>query len=97
MVLVGGPFAAISAGYMTLAQTSVGDAFRGRLLGLVFAIQGLSGIVGMGLGGVLGDAVGIIPMLTFDSLAYMIGGSMVLITLGRSARTVQPACRLDSV
>ncbi|HLZ27375.1 MAG TPA: MFS transporter, partial [Chloroflexota bacterium] len=96
MVLVGGPFAAISAGYLTLAQTTVDDAYRGRLLGLLLAVQGLSGIVGMGLGGLLGDAVGIIPMLTFDSLAYVMGGSMVLITLGRAARTVRPACRLDS-
>jgi hypothetical protein len=97
MVLVGGPFAAIRAGYMTLAQTSVGDAFRGRLLGLFFAVGAVSEVVGMGLAGVLGDRVGIIPVLTFDSVAYVIGGSMVLITLGRAARTIQPACRLDSV
>ena len=97
MVLVGGPFAAISAGYLTLAQTAVEDAFRGRLLGLFFAVQGLSGIVGMGLGGVLGDSVGIIPMLTVDCLAYVIGGGLVLMTLGRSAPTVPTACRLDSV
>lgn len=83
MVLVGGPAAATVAGYMTLAQTAVGDAFRGRLLGLFFTVMALSGIVGMALGGVLGDTVGIIPMLTLDSIAYVIAGAMVLVVLGR--------------
>lgn len=83
MVLVGGPFAAITAGYMTLAQTAVEDTFRGRLLGLFFAVIALSGIVGMLLGGLLGDTVGIIPMLTFDSITYVAGGSLVLVVLGR--------------
>jgi hypothetical protein len=82
MILVGGPFAAIGAGYMTLAQTSVADAFRGRLLGLFLAIRALTEIVGMGCAGVLGDAVGIIPMLTFDCVAYVVAGSMVLLVLG---------------
>jgi MFS family permease len=98
MVLVGGPFAAITAGYMTLAQTAVGDAFRGRLLGVYFAMMALSGIVGMGLAGVLGDVVGVIPMLTFDSITYVAGGALVLIALGRlrpepvsSATTRSPA------
>jgi len=83
MVLVGGPFAAISAGYMTLAQTAVGDAFRGRLLGLFFTVTALSGIVRMALAGALGDSVGIIPILTFDAVTYVIAGGMVLVTLGR--------------
>jgi Na+/melibiose symporter-like transporter len=83
MILVGGPFAAITAGYMTLVQTAVGDAYRGRLLGLFFAVSALSSIVGMGLGGVFGDAVGVIPMLTFDSVTYVVGGSLVLIVLGK--------------
>jgi predicted MFS family arabinose efflux permease len=83
MVVVGGPFAAFTAGFMTLAQSAVGDAFRGRLLGLFFTVTALSGIVGMGLAGALGDTFGIIPMLTFDSMTYVVAGGMVLIVLGR--------------
>jgi MFS family permease len=83
MVVVGGPFAAFNAGSMTLTQAAVGDAFRGRLLGLFFAVMALSGIVGMGLAGALGDTVGIIPMLTFDSMTYVVAGGMVLLVLGR--------------
>jgi MFS family permease len=92
MVLVGGPFAAITTGYMTLAQTAVGDAFRGRLLGLYFAVAALSGIVGMALAGVLGDRVGLIPLLTFDSITYVIGGGLVLIALRRPSveATIEP-------
>src|SRR5579859_6386394 len=90
MVLVGGPFAAITVGHMTLAQTTVADAFRGRLLGLFLAVRALSEIVGMGLGGVLGDRVGIIPMLAVDSATYVVGGAMVLIVLaGRQVDSVQ--------
>ncbi len=90
MVLVGGPAAAITAGYMTLVQQAVGDAFRGRLLGLLFTVMALSGIVGMGLAGALGDTVGVIAMLTLDCIAYVSAGSMVLIVLGRVLREGAP-------
>src|SRR5919204_199899 len=60
--------AALLTGYLTLAQTSVDDAYRGRLLGLFFATTALSGLVGMALAGVLGDAIGIIPMLTLQCM-----------------------------
>jgi predicted MFS family arabinose efflux permease len=85
MVVVGVPAASITAGYLTLAQTTVEDAYRGRLLGLFFAVMALSGMLGMALGGLLGDVVGLIPMLTVDSITYVLGGSLVLIVLGRGS------------
>jgi predicted MFS family arabinose efflux permease len=83
MVVVGIPVAALMTGYLTLAQTSVDDAYRGRLLCLFFATMALSGLVGMAIAGLLGDAVGIIPMLTLQCLAYLFGGAMVLICIRR--------------
>jgi hypothetical protein len=53
-------------------------------------VMALSGIVGMGLGGLFGDVVGLIPMLTLDSITYVLGGSLVLIVLGRGRSG--PAC-----
>jgi len=83
MVVVGIPVAALMTGYLTLAQTSVDDAYRGRLLGLFFATMALSGLVGMAIAGLLGDAIGIIPLLTLQCLAYLFGGATVLIHIRR--------------
>jgi MFS family permease len=83
MVLVGVPVAALQAGYLTLAQTSVEDAFRGRLLGLFFATMALSGLIGIAIGGALGDVLGILPLITLQSIVYLAGGGLVLATLGR--------------
>jgi MFS family permease len=85
MVVVGGPAAAISTGYLTLVQTTVADAFRGRLLGLLFATLALTGLAGMGLAGLLGDKLGIIPLLTIDCVAYVLAGALVLVVLGSTA------------
>jgi hypothetical protein len=41
----------------------------------------------MGLAGVLGDRVGIIPMLTLDCVAYVAGGGMVLLVLLRKPKS----------
>ena len=90
MVLVGVPVAALMTGYMTLTQTSVDDAYRGRLLGLYFATTALSGLLGMAVAGLLGDRVGIIPLLTVQCLVYLIGGSVVLLGL-------RPAKRLEEL
>jgi hypothetical protein len=66
-----------------------------RLLGLFFATLALSSLVGMGLAGVLGDVVGVVPLLTLDCVAYVGAGGLVLVTLGRSnlERAAQPAAR----
>jgi MFS family permease len=90
MLLVGVPVAALMTGYMTLTQTSVDDAYRGRLLGLYFATTALSGLLGMAVAGLLGDRVGIIPLLTVQCLVYLIGGSVVLLGL-------RPAKRLEEL
>ena len=89
MVIVGLPVAALLTGYLTLAQTSVDDAYRGRLLGLFFATTALSGLVGMALASVLGDAIGIIPMLTLQCMGYVLGGGVVLVALARARTPVR--------
>jgi MFS family permease len=81
MGLVGVPVAALQAGYLTLAQTSVEDEFRGRVLGLFLATTALSGLLGMLGAGVLGDVIGILPLLGVQSVVYLIGGGLVLAVL----------------
>jgi hypothetical protein len=86
MGLVGLPVAALQAGYLTLAQTSVEDEFRGRILGVFLATTALSGLLGMSGAGVLGDVVGILPLLTVQSVVYLVGGAFVLVVLCRPVR-----------
>jgi Na+/melibiose symporter-like transporter len=78
MALVGLPAAAIMPSYYTLVQTRVCDRQRGRILGAGLASLALTGMVGMLVAGWLGDRIGIVPLLTVQSAAYICGGCLVL-------------------
>jgi MFS family permease len=80
MVAVGLPSVAIGASALLLVQTFVADAQRGRVLGALFAVSALSGLIGTGVAGVLGDVVGIVPLLTVQGLGYVMAGALVLVT-----------------
>jgi Na+/melibiose symporter-like transporter len=80
MSLVGFPIAAVITGFATLSQTAVGDAYLGRLLGLVFATTALTGVLGRS-SAVMGDAIGVVPLLTVHAVAYIGAGSFVLLVL----------------
>ena len=98
MVLVGLPFAAIGVGRVTLVQTAVEDAFRGRVFGSLAAVNGLSTLVGAGLAGALGDRLGIVAVLTVDGAAFLLGGTLVLAALApvSAARTVRARAEAES-
>jgi len=81
MVLVGVPSAAIIASAMTLLQTAVGDEQRGRVFGAFFATTASSGLIGTAIAGALGDVAGIVPLLTFQGLGYVVAGVLVLSAL----------------
>jgi len=82
MVCVGIPSAALLSSAMTLIQTSVDDRWRGRVLGAVFATSALSAVVGTAVAALLGDYVGIVPLLTVQGLGYVAAGGLVLAYLG---------------
>ena len=81
MVLVGTPGAALTAGMMTLYQRSTVDERRGRVLGLAFFAQSLAMVVGTTGAGFLGAVVGIVPVLAFQGVGYVVAGVLVLTTL----------------
>ena len=86
MTVVGVPVAALQIGATTLLQSATADAYRGRVLGAIGATAALSTLIGAGLGGLLGDRVGIVTMLNIQSLGYGMGGIIVLVSLsGRYA------------
>jgi MFS family permease len=91
MILAGLPTAAMGIGQQTLLQTAVADAYRGRLFGALNTTGALSRLLGAVIAGVLGDRLGIIPILTMQGVGYILGGVMVLFML--SSRRVKAANR----
>ena len=76
--LAGLPVSALQAGLMTLFQTSVADRFRGRVFGAYGTTAALFNLVGIGAGGVLGDRLGVVPVINTQAVVYLVGGFMVL-------------------
>ena len=90
MVLVGTPGAALTAGMMTLYQRSTVDERRGRVLGLAFFAQSLAMVVGTTGAGFLGAVVGIVPVLAFQGVGYVVAGVLVLATLRTDVAAPSP-------
>jgi Na+/melibiose symporter-like transporter len=88
MVMVGVPGACAIAGLMTTFQTLTGDEFRGRVFGAMMAVRALASIVGIGIAGWLGEAVGIVPIIAIQGGGYVVGGIVVLLVL-RGSRAAQ--------
>ena len=81
MVLVGVPGALTMAGYTTLFQRATGDASRGRAFSLVALCRTVAVLVGTTAAGFLGEQVGILPVLAFQGVGYVVAGAMVLVAL----------------
>jgi MFS family permease len=81
MVVVGLPGALVSAGLMTLLQRHTLDEQRGRVFSLLFVARSVAMVVGTTCAGFLGESVGIIPVLAFQGVGYVVAGAMVLALL----------------
>jgi len=73
-VLVGIPGAVLIAGAMTLLQTEVADALRGRVFAVAGVLQAGGMLAGTGLAATLTDRVGVLTMLTIQGLGYVLAG-----------------------
>ena len=93
MIVVGVPGALVMAGLMTLLQRHTLDAQRGRVLSLLFAARSVAMVVGTTCAGFLGGSVGIIPVLAFQGVGYVVAGAMVLVLLP-AAQTREAARRV---
>ena len=81
MVLVGFPGALTVAGYLTLFQRSTEDALRGRAFSLVALFRTIAVIIGTSAAGVLGERLGIVPVLAYQGVGYVLAGAVVLVAL----------------
>jgi MFS family permease len=76
--LVGVPGTGIVVGANSLLQKLVEDKLRGRVFGAFLAVEGLAGLVGMGLASILGDRLGATLMLNIQGIMYGFAGLLVL-------------------
>jgi hypothetical protein len=87
MTLAGFPAVASGAGRQALVQTQTEDAYRGRVFGALRATGGVAMLVGLALGGVFGDIIGLVPVLSASAVLRMLGGVIALGLLpGRNGR-----------
>jgi MFS family permease len=96
MVIAGFPSVAGGTGRQSLVQERVVDAFRGRVFGALGAVLGVSMLIGFGIGGVLGDSIGLVPVLSASALVRILGGLIVLRFMpGTGAFPARDATRSD--
>jgi MFS family permease len=83
MFLAGAPSVAGGTGRQSIIQTHTTDAFRGRVFGALRATGGFAQVVGFAIGGVLGDRIGLVPVLASSALVSASGGVLALMLLPR--------------
>jgi Na+/melibiose symporter-like transporter len=81
MLLAGFPVVSAFAARDGLLQTLTADAFRGRVFGALGAIQGLAILVGLTLGAVAIDAIGVVPVVSLGATTWIVGGVFTLARL----------------
>lgn len=87
-VAAGVPAIAIHNGLTALIQTGVADRYLGRAFGtFMTTFSGLQAL-GMLLGGLLADPVGVVPALNGQAALYLLCGLIALLTLRPPQQTV---------
>jgi MFS family permease len=84
MVVVGLPGAIMSAGMMTLFQQQTDDRERGRVFALLLLVRSTFQVLGSLTAGLLGGAVGIVPVMSLQGCGYLLAGTLVLLLLVRA-------------
>jgi len=86
MVVAGFPAVMGGVGRQSLVQEQAADAYRGRVFGALGSVVGLAMLTGFAIGGVLGDAIGLVPVLSASALVRVLGGLVALAFLPRGER-----------
>jgi Na+/melibiose symporter-like transporter len=94
MALVGLPGALVGAGYLTVFQEGSTDASRGRAFSLLSLTKVVALVVGALTAGILGDRIGIVPVLAWQGVGYVLAGTLVLVLLRRGP-SMRPPNRGD--
>ena len=89
--LVGIPAATTFPVILSIIQSGVPDAFRGRVLGAMTTTSSVLRLCGLGIAGVLAAPLGVVTVLNVQGLAYVIAGIAMLVLLPRAIRADRDA------
>jgi Na+/melibiose symporter-like transporter len=81
IVLAGLPSAGVMAGYTTAVQVNAGENARGRVFGAFASVAAAACLVGIIVSGVLGDLVGIVPVIAAQGAGYVLVGVLLISAL----------------
>ena len=87
---VSAPLVVLTVGHDTLLVRSVDDWVRGRVVAAYGAATGGALLVGQILASVLGDRLGVVPVLSLQGVLYVVAGCVAL-TLLPLSRSTKPA------
>lgn len=73
-ILVGVPAVAMGSSMLTLLQAAADEAYRGRVFGSFGAMVALLTLLGLLLGGALGDRVGVVPVICLQGYLHVLVG-----------------------
>jgi MFS family permease len=91
-LLQGVPIMGLFVSVDTLLQQSVDDRYRGRIFGAYGAVSALTMLIGQAAASLLGDRVGLVPVLNWMGIMYLLAGICALALLrGPGARWRTPA------
>jgi MFS family permease len=95
-LLQGVPIMSLFVSVDTLLQQSVADRYRGRIFGAYGAISALTMLGGQVAASLLGDRVGLVPVLNWMGIMYLLAGVCALVLLREQAQigrapAVEPA------
>jgi MFS family permease len=80
-LLQGLPIMGLFVSVDTLIQQSVADQYRGRIFGAYGALSALTTLVGQAAASLLGDRVGLVPVLNWMGIMYLLAGVCALALL----------------
>ena len=87
IAMVGLPGAALFAGAMTIFQLGTDDRVRGRVFGALTTVQNLAMLACTFVAGALAQHLGVLPVITFQGVVYLLAGILVLVALRPTAAT----------
>lgn len=85
----GVPGLAYGVGVQTLLQSGVADHYRGRIFGAFGTTNGLMLLGGAVLAGMLGDFLGVRPMLNVVAILYIVAGLVAVILMQSESEQVR--------
>lgn len=84
--LAGAPVVGFFIGMQTVLQASAPDEYRGRVFGAYATTVALMTLVGQGVGSVLGDRLGVVPVFTLAGVFDILAALVAFVLLRRAHR-----------